>query len=26
MTASEIEQRVVKDKYFGLIELAKQHL
>jgi len=24
MTASEIEQRVVKDKYFGLIELAKQ--
>jgi hypothetical protein len=24
MTASEVEQRVVKDKYFGLIELAKQ--
>ena len=24
MTASEVEQRVVKDKYFGLIEAAKQ--
>jgi hypothetical protein len=24
MTASEVEQRVVKDKYFGLIQLAKQ--
>ena len=24
LTASEVEQRVVKDKYFGLIELAKQ--
>lgn len=24
LSASEIEQRVVKDKYFGLIELAKQ--
>jgi len=24
LSASEVEQRVVKDKYFGLIELAKQ--
>ena len=24
LTASEVEQRAVKDKYFGLIELAKQ--